>query len=389
MAIRVHRVVFNRLSLPLLLLGFTAAISGCAPSRNALPAHLVSGTHFAGIPNVRTEYRQYNPDIRKGVVDRSDCNFLALSGGGAKGAFGAGVLCGWSETGTRPEFQIVTGVSTGALIAPFAFLGSDYDDKLKTAYTTIGSKDIFRFRGPIGLFRIFGSESYVETKPLRDLIEQMFTERELAAIAEEHAAGRRLYVGTTNLDSHRFVIWDMGAIADSGHPEAIDLFRKVLLASASIPGAFPPVYFPVEADGGKYDEMHVDGGVIAGVFGYGPLLFQTLQESGITLEKPCRIYVIMNGKLSSEYEQTDPRFIRIVGSSVSTLMQRKSWSDLSAIYSEAQKDEVDFRYVAIPESYLLSKKMGFDKEEMNKLYELGFVSAESGLIWDESIRMGP
>ncbi len=389
MGTRAHRGKYMRLSLLVLWIGVAAALSGCAASRNAVPGHLVSERHFAGIPNVRSGYDRYDPDIRNSLVDGADCNFLALSGGGAKGAFGAGILCGWSETGTRPDFQIVTGVSTGALIAPFAFLGSEYDDELKTAYTTVGSKDIFRFRGPIGIFRIFRRESYVETKPLRELIEKMFTERELAAIAEKHAAGRRLYVGTTNLDSHRFVIWDMGAIADSGHPEALDLFRKVLLASASIPGAFPPVYFPVEADGEKFDEMHVDGGVIAGVFGYGPRLFQTMQESRIAPERPCSIYVIMNGKLSSEYEQTDPRFITIVDRSFSTLMRRKAWTDLSEIHSEAEKDDVRFRYVAIPETYALSDKPGFDKDAMNKLFELGFVSARSGLVWDESIRIGP
>lgn len=389
MGMTAHRVERNRSSLLLLLIGFTAAISGCAPSRRAVPANLISEAHFAGIQNVRTGYPQYNPDIGERLSDSPDCSFLALSGGGANGAFGAGFLCGWSETGTRPEFQVVTGVSTGALIAPFAFLGPRYDDELRRAYTTVDSRDIIRFRGPIGIFRLFLRESYVDTKPLENLIEQMFTERELAAIAEEYVAGRRLYVGTTNLDAHRFIIWDMGAIANSGHPDAIGIFRKVMLASAAIPGAFPPVYFDVEADGKEYDEMHVDGGVIAGVFGYGPLLFQTMQESGRVVDKPCGIYVIMNGKLSTEYKQVDPRFLTIVDRSFSTLMQRKAWNDLSEIHHQAQKDGVDFRYIAIPESYALSRKPGFDKEEMNKLFELGFVSAKSGPVWDESVRIGP
>ena len=389
MGMAAHRVECNRSSLLLLLIGFAAAISGCAPSRRGVPANLISETHFPGMSDVRTEYLQYNPDIRESLIRSSDCSFLALSGGGANGAFGAGVLCGWSETGTRPDFQVVTGVSTGALIAPFAFLGPRYDDELKKAYTTVDSKDIIRYRGLIGIFRLFLRESYVDTKPLEDLIERMFTERELAAIAEEYVAGRRLYVGTTNLDAHRFIIWDMGAIANSGHPDAIGVFRKVLLASAAIPGAFPPVYFDIEADGEKYDEMHVDGGVIAGVFGYGPLLFETMQESGRAVDKPCGIYVIMNGKLHAEYKQINPRFLTIVDHSFSTLMQRKAWNDLSEIHYQAQKDGVGFRYIAIPESYALSGKPGFDKEEMNKLFDLGFVSAKSGPVWDESVRIGP
>ncbi len=389
MATSAHRIRLNRASLSLLLVGFAVVVSGCATSRRAIPADLISDAHLGDMRNVRTEYLRYHPDIRESLLASSECGFLALSGGGANGAFGAGVLCGWSETGTRPQFQIVTGVSTGALIAPFAFLGPHYDDQLKEAYTTVESRHILRFRGPIGIVRLFFRESYVDTKPLEELIERMFTERELAAIAEQHVAGRRLYVGTTNLDSHRFVIWDMGAIANSGHPDAIEIFRKVLLASAAIPGAFPPVYFNVEVEGQTYDEMHVDGGVIAGVFGYGPLLFQTAEGSDVVPDKPCGIYVIMNGKLHFEYKQTDPRFMTIVDRSVSTLMQRKSWSDLSEIHSQAERDEVDFRYIAIPQSYALSKKRGFDKEEMNKLFELGFVAGTSGPVWDESIRIGP
>lgn len=380
----------NKLSLPIVLITLIVVVSGCTASRHGVPENLIYKAGLAGLPNARTGYLQYNPDIRQGLADSRDCSFLALSGGGANGAFGAGVLYGWSQTEARPKFQIVTGISTGALIAPFAFLGSDYDEKLKEAYTTIESKDIFNPRGIfIGVLQVLWSESYAETKPLENLIEGMFSEKELAAVAEEYSEGRRLYIGTTNLDSQQFVIWNIGAIADSGHPDALETIRKVLLASASVPGAFPPVYFDVEADGQKYDEMHVDGGVIAGVFDYGPLLFETIKESGITLDKPCSIYVVMNNKVGIDCTQTQPNFIKILDRSFTTLMKAQSWNDLYSIYNTAQKDGVDFNYTAIPQSYTPSVKRGFDKKEMNKLFELGCNLAKSGTFWNKSIIVYP
>ena len=369
-----------------LLIGVVAFIAGCCPPRRAVPETLLSQTHYAGMVDVRTDYLHYNPQIGESLTASGECSFLAISGGGA---FGAGVLCGWSQTGTRPQFQVVTGVSTGALLAPFAFLGPDYDDRIKEAYTTVGNRDIFMYRGPVGIVRLFLRESYVETRPLRRMIARMFTETELAAVAAQHRAGRRLYVGTTNLDANQFVIWNMGAIAVSDHPEALDMFRKILLTSASIPGVFPPVYFDVEVEGEKYNEMHVDGGVIAGVFGYGPRLFETLREPGVTPDKPCTMYVIMNSKLDTSYEQTNPRFLRIAGRSFSSLMKRKAWSDLGEIYHQANADGVDFRYVAIPQHYQMSKKPGFDKNEMNKLFDLGFEMAAPETMWDTSVRIGP
>ena len=170
---------------------------------------------------------------------------LTLSGGGANGAYGAGLLNGWSEEGSRPVFKIVTGVSTGALIAPMVFLGSEYDGKLKEFYTTISSKDIFKKKGILG---IIGGNSLASTKPLAHRIAKGVDESFLQAVADAHSQGRRLYIGTTNLDSQRLVVWDMGAIASSGDKGALELFRKIMLASASIPVIFPPVYIDVEAD---------------------------------------------------------------------------------------------------------------------------------------------
>ena len=256
-------------------------VQGCAAlrPRTTLPENLESKVEVPGMPGVRawgdevsevfTEFaieatRQERAAFGDEVV-KTPLTFLALSGGGDDGAFGAGLLCGWTVHGDRPRFKMVTGISTGALIAPFAFLGSSHDHVLRHLYTGVTSSDIFRQKS---LLTVLWRESVADTAPLARLLELYVDEAMLAEVAAEHKKGRRLIIGTTQLDAQRLVLWDMGAIATSGHPDAIKLFRKVMLASASIPGAFPPQYIKVEAGGGFYDEMHVDGGTTAQVILY-------------------------------------------------------------------------------------------------------------------------
>jgi predicted patatin/cPLA2 family phospholipase len=354
-------------------------MSGCALPRNPVPLEQITGAKVPGIPEMRYWEIQYHPDIQTGPSDSSDCSFLALSGGGANGAFGAGFLCGWTRSGTRPNFRIVTGISTGSLIAPLAFLGPEYDEELKQYYTTVRTKDILDVFG-IGVLPVLVGESYASTKPLQHLIEKLVDEKVLKAVAAEHAKGRRLYIGTTNLDAQRFIVWDMGVIAGSGNPDALKLFRKVMLASASIPGAFPPVYFDVEIGGKKYDEMHVDGGVITGVFGYGTALFDKPQAKGL-----CRFYVIKNGKLDVEAKQVRRRFFSISGRSLSTLMKAQSWGDMIRLYKLAQDDNVDFHYISIPNDYEPKGDEMFDPEEMKQLYDLGYKIATSENPWQKEL----
>ena len=252
--------------------------TGCSTlPRNALPTELMGTAVIPGMPDVRAPAGRpslaMSQDLARSFEQESPDEFplgpdgavhyanLALSGGGANGAYGAGFLNGWTTTGKRPVFKIVTGVSTGALMAPFAFLGPAYDDALREFYTTNSSRNIFRALSFIP--QLLGGESFADTTPLRALIEQHVDAEFLRQIAQAHAAGRRLYVGTVDLDSQRLVVWNMGLIAASGRPEALALFRQVMLASASIPVAFPPVFFEVEAGGQRYDEMHVDGAVEA------------------------------------------------------------------------------------------------------------------------------
>ena len=183
-----------------------------------------------------------------------------MSGGGSNGAFGAGLLYGWTKTGTRPDFKLVTGISTGALIAPFAYLGSDFDEELKLVYTTITAENILQKRNILAI--LFKSESLANTDPLQQLVEQYISEDTLRAVAERHDRGHRLYIGTTHMDAQHLIVWNMGLIAKQQSSKALDLFRKVMVASASIPVAFPPVFIEVEIDGEPFDEMHVDGGTL-------------------------------------------------------------------------------------------------------------------------------
>ncbi len=369
---------FLAVVIPLALLGVT----GCGLPRSPVPLARISDGQLTGFSGIRYWDAEYNPDVKIDPSDSSDCSFLALSGGGAKGAFGAGFLNGWTDSGTRPSFKIVTGISTGALIAPLAFLGSEYDDKLTENYTTIRTKDIFNVQGLLGfgILPVLMGESYASTKPLQDMIADLINQGVLESIAREHEKGRRLYIGTTNLDAQRVVAWDMGAIASSGHSNALKLFRKVMLASASIPGAFPPVYFDVEVDGKKYDEMHVDGGVITGVFGYGFALFDEPQQEGL-----CSFYVIKNGKLDVEADQVRRRVFPISVRSFGTLMKAQSWNDMIRLYNVTQRDNVDFNYISIPNNYEAEGNEMFDPKEMKRLYDLGYGIATSDSPWQKEL----
>ena len=301
---------------------------------------------------------------------------LALSGGGAQGAFGAGFLKGWSRTGRRPVFKIVTGVSTGALMAPFAFLGPEYDEKLGEFYTTTASRDIFLRRWLPG--RVLWGEALTDTAPLEALIAHLVDDAFLEKIAEAHHQGRRLYVGTVDLDAQQFVVWNMGLIATSGHPEALPLFRKVMLASASIPVVFPPVLFEVEAEGKRYDEMHVDGAVGANVFHSGGVFRPSIIREHAGRED---VFVIHNGRLTPIPSPT-PRSLRgIAMRSLDAAGRATVVGDLFRIYSATRQEQASFQWVTIPEDVDLSRNEVFDPELMQRLHAVGYQKALAGPEW--------
>ena len=347
-----------------------------------------------GIPNARVWGDEFSPAFQKDMIDSirqerrsglfregDTVSVLAISGGGGDGAFGAGLLCGWTVAGDRPSFKMVTGVSTGALTAPFAFLGPKYDDKLKKVYTTISSKDILKLKS---LFSMLRGDSISLNDPLARLTAEYVDDQMLRAVAAEHAKGRRLYIATTALDAQRPVVWNMGAIAASGHPEAPELFRKIMIASAAVPVAFPPAYLQVEAGGRRYDEMHVDGGVANQVFLYGPMLdiAQAKEDLGIKqLRRNFRIFVIRNTRIKPSWEDMIPLIRKIAPRSVSSLIKAQGVGDLYRIYVTSLQDGHDFNLAYIPDALDTNRSDEFDTRVMNVLFDTGYKLAQRGYHW--------
>jgi hypothetical protein len=309
-------------------------------------------------------------------------DYLAVSGGGSDGAFGAGLLNGWSKAGTRPKFKIVTGVSTGGLIAPFAFLGPDYDDELRLSYTTIDASHVFEIRG---LLPLLWSEALTSTAPLRQLIDTYIDDKILKAIAAEHAKGRRLFIASTNLDNEQPIIWDMGAIASSKSSNKLELFRKVLLASAAIPSLFPPVIFDVTKDGKKYQELHVDGGVVFQSFFIGSStdLQATIRQAHPDWGEAFaqNLYVIRNGWVNPVFQPVERGLTSITSRAILSMFKMSGVNDLWRLYFSSRDDNVTFRYTAIPPDYVPATAQQFDNAEMNREFNLGEKIARDGIKW--------
>ena len=300
---------------------------------------------------------------------------LAISGGGDNGAFGAGLLVGWSEIGTRPRFKIVTGISTGALIAPFAFLGPEYDPMLTEMYTTIDRQDVFEKR-PIlaGL----SSDALADSTPLKNLIARYLDSAVVDGIAEEYRHGRALVVITTDLDAGLPVLWNIGAIAESERPERVTLIRKILLASASIPGLFPPVLFNVTVDGVAHQEMHVDGGASMQTFLY-PAGFQLGKLGGGP--RPRIAYIIRNGRLTERWDQVERSTISIANRAVATLTTNSGVDDLYRMYALAKRDRVQFHLAYIGSDFAEPHPEEFDHAYMVKLFDYARAKARAGYPW--------
>jgi hypothetical protein len=306
-------------------------------------------------------------------------NFLAVSGGGDNGAYGAGLLTGWTAAGTRPEFDIVTGISAGALIAPFAFLGPDYDPQLREVFTEVAPPDVLLLRR-IPLALLFNI-ALADASPLYRLIERQADERMLAAIAGEYARGRLLLIGTTNLDLQRPVVWNIGAIAASGHPQALTLFRRILLASASIPGAFPPVLIDMQHDGRMHQEMHVDGGAATQVFFYPPALDARGLAGPHAAPRPSTVWVIRNGRMDVEGASVNRGLVSIASRSIATLLHFSGVGDISRIFLTAQRDGMAFRLSYIGSNFTAARREPFDQAYMRALFDYGARKLLAGGAW--------
>jgi hypothetical protein len=307
--------------------------------------------------------------------------FLAVSGGGGDGAFGAGLICGWADAGTLPTFKLVTGVSTGSMIAPFVFLGGRYIDELRTVYTTISDKDIRTMRALNGLYGVVFSDALADTTPLYTLISRYVDEQMLADIAEAYGQGRMLLVATANLDQQRPVLWNIGAIAASGHPGALELVRKTILASAAIPGAFPPVMFDVEAQGQHFQEMHVDAGVVAQTFLYPSYIGTQMEFRTGPFARERHAYIIRNSRLDPNWASVNREFLTITQRSIATMIHYLGYNDLLRVYETTKRDGFDYNLAYIGTDFSRVKVDAFDPEYMKALFAYAFDKGQRGYTW--------
>jgi len=370
-------------------------LHACASTRHALPESLLDQAVVPGGAAARMWGDELPADIGARVemlrkqfgsdggldVFSHPLTYLALSGGGANGAYGAGFLKGWSESGERPELFIVSGISTGALIAPYAFLGSDYDEDLERLYTSMATNDL---AAPKSLIRGALSDSFFDTRGLKDLLRWEIDEHMILEIASEYKRGRRLLIGTTNLDAQRPVIWNIGAIAQVGTREANQLIRDIILASASIPGVFPPVRINVKVGEQVYDELHVDGGVTTQVFIYPSQIDLDRAAEDLGISEDQTIYVIRNGYLDARWSEVNANISSILLSSVDTVIRTQGLGDLYRIYLGAMRDSADFKLAYIPEDFEFESDELFDPEYMAVLFDLGYEQARNGYNWSSA-----
>jgi hypothetical protein len=318
----------------------------------------------------------------KSPLDLPQLQFLAVSGGGENGAFGAGLLCGWAERGSLPEFEVVTGISTGALTAPFAFLGSAYDAQLKAVYTELEPKNVLV---PRFVTAALWDDAMADNAPLYKTISRYLDDRMLADIDRAYDSGRLLLIATTDLDAQQPVIWNIGAIARSGHPKAADTIRRVLLASAAIPGAFPPTMFEVSLDGKTYQEMHVDGGAFAQTFLYPPSLTANRRkrmQAGLPTVK-LEAFVIRNGRLDPEWATVERRTLGIASRAIATMITSAGYNDVVKIYFAAQRDGIGYNLAYIGTDFDTPLPEPFYPPYMRALFDYGYQRARRGYDWSK------
>ncbi len=375
-------------------------VAGCATTgmRSPVPVDLadVAHVHQEGTSPAPIRYWADDPDpkqrnpaldqrIRKHLLagarkERVDA--LSLSGGGYNGAFGVGYLVGWSARGDRPRFDFVAGISVGALIAPFAFLGSDYDKQLVEAFDHLATT---RKRGAGIIGVLFGAGGIESSEPIADAIESIINETTLPLFAAEHKKGRRLLIGTTNLDAEKPVVWDIGAIASSQIPHRVTLIRKILLASAAVPGIYPPVLINVEANGEQYDELHVDGSVTQQIL----LIPEHIRVPDVRTASggtPKRnLYVIYNGNISPSYEPVKTDAFTVLRHSVPTFIKYLGRGDINRMRVVAQNNNAAYRLAAVPASFRTKDEFPPDEDYLASLVDLGFKLGKEG-YWK---RQGP
>lgn len=360
--------------------------------QKTLPQGLVDAATIPGIPGARLWGDEEPADIKAYLelpleelrrrfpgICGVEHNYLAISGGGGNGAFGAGFLKGWTEKGTRPQFNMVTGISTGALTAPFALLGPSHDDRLEEIFTSYSTSQLVKRRPPYSLVT---SNSLLTAHGLKGAISRYFDRDMLYAVAKAWLEkSQSLTIGTTDLHTLRPVLWRIHRIASSGQPGALELIRNVLLASSSIPIAFPPVTIAVEAEGQQYEETHIDGGAAAQVFLYpAELDWKKLVDKLEATGRP-NVFLIRNSRMRPDWDAVRPRLLPIALRTVTSLIRTQGIGDIYRVFLSAQRDGLDFHLIHIPDDFEPRPKEQFDPVYMRELFDLGRSLGRSDDPW--------
>lgn len=390
-------ITIVRISIFLALTLFTI---GCSSRPPALPGSESSLLPWGALDlNIEHDYSEYT--LRKSMGDILEkkskayshshssvpFNILALSGGGPGGAYGAGLLYGWKEQGSIPEFDVVTGISTGSIMASFAFLGNEHIDELKNIFTTLKTEHLYKS----SWLSWFSEAAINDPSPLKQLLTNGINEAFLAKIAAEHHKGRRLYMGTTNIDTGQLVVWDMGAIASSDRADKAQRYRDIVYASSAVPIIFPPQLFEVEANGRQYSQMHVDGGLYSNVFMIGMLVnwakVLKLNEDA-SLNFDSNLYVVANRKYREghAYKPVPLESGRVIESLLLIATDLLFDRTIYRLYESVQRQNIKFHLATIPnDSDFISSPMAFIPEEMQALFDVAYQQTITGYQWKTTI----
>ena len=382
-------ILTRKMLLATVLMSIFLASCATQERKEALPSIQIQEAEISGlsdiryVPQTKAGIDAYTKEIKRASTkwppSKGKYTFLAISGGGDNGAFGAGLLVGWSKRGNRPSFDQVVGISTGALIAPFAYLGPDYDQTLEDLFTKVAPNDIYKERGSLSV--IF-SDAIADATPLKALIDKTIDEELLRKVAYEYEKkGRLLLIGTTNIDTGMLVIWNMGKIAAANTRPSRKLFRDILLASAAIPGAFPPVLLEAEVDEEQFHELHVDGGLAAQVYLYPPPAGKAVLRINNTKPMKREAYIIRNSQIVIDWEKTERNGLGILGRSAKKMVQSQGMGNLYQLYLITKRDQIGFNLAYIGSDFSAKHPAEFDRDYMNALFQYAFQKSSKGYRW--------
>jgi len=380
----------------------TLLFLGCASRPPALPASHAQKLPWGAIDLDINSDKKYSIKHSLGKVltqkidtfkqsnKRQSIDILALTGGGSRGAFGTGLLLGWTQKGDIPNFDVVTGISTGAVMAPFIFLGGDELKKVEHFYTKMHTEDVFLNTW----YNFFGDGYIMNAKPLKKLFKENFDKNFLDKVAIEHQKGRRLYIGTTNIDTGQLIVWDMGAIASSNREDKYRRFNEIIYASTALPIYLPPQYIGVDVEEKEYFQMHVDGGIYSQVFMIGLLVNWA---DVLKLEKPVKnkfdvtLYTVANRKYRQRdiYKPIEQAPLDIIEAYILTEMDLLFDRSIYRLYNSCEQKGIQFKMAAIPEKMedIIIVPTEFKPQKMMKLFNVGFNLGLNGVNWQKEVTL--